>query len=137
MKLGVYQCPASGGVQDERLARLERHIAGQGLDLLLCPELFSTGYDQGADYGDLAEAPDGPFAQGIAALARKHGIAIADGYAERAGDMIYNSAPLKTGSGSRMRIMQGIVEGCRFMAVAGSWPLTGKTPPWRCRVRRV
>lgn len=99
MKLGVYQCPASGGAQDERLTELERHIAGQGLDLLLCPELFSTGYDQGADYGDVAEAPDGPFAQGIAALARKHGIAIAYGYAERAGDTIYNSAALIDASG--------------------------------------
>ena len=95
MKLGVYQCIASGRSAARRLEVLEQHVAGRDLDLVLCPELFMTGYDQTADYTALAEPPDGPFGQAVAALARRQGIAIAYGYPERAADgAIHNSAAL-------------------------------------------
>ncbi|MRU15747.1 hydrolase [Roseovarius sp. A21] len=100
MKLGVYQCKAAGLTAEERLARLERHIAGQGLDLVLCPELFPTGYNPALDYHALAESPDGPFAESMAGLARKHDTTIAYGYPERAGDSLYNSAALLDASGT-------------------------------------
>ncbi|MEQ8291814.1 MAG: nitrilase-related carbon-nitrogen hydrolase [Roseovarius sp.] len=93
MKLGVYQCRA-GATQDEKLAGLEKHMAGQHCNLVLCPELFATGYDQKADYGKLAEAPTGPFAKRMAGLAILHGTALAWGYAEKGQDSVYNSAAL-------------------------------------------
>lgn len=92
MKLGVYQCAAAGRTAEERLAILDRHIAGQECDLVLCPELFLSGYR--ADAAGLAEAPDGPFAARVAQLARSHETAIAYGYPERAGDRLFNSALL-------------------------------------------
>lgn len=93
MKLGVYQCRAEAS-PGERLDGLARHISGQGCDLVLCPELFATGYDQTADFAALAEVPDGPFGQKMAALARAHGTALAWGYAERGDGRLYNSAAL-------------------------------------------
>jgi predicted amidohydrolase len=93
MKLGVYQCRAAA-TQDEKLAGLEKHMAGQHCNLVLCPELFATGYDQKADYGKLAEAPTGTFAKRMAGLAILHGTALAWGYAERGEDGVYNSAAL-------------------------------------------
>jgi predicted amidohydrolase len=99
MKLGVYQCRCEGLGPDERLAVLDRRIAGQNLDLVLCPELFATGYNPTLDFHALAQPSDGPFAQGMADLARQHGTAIAYGYPERAGDTLYNSAVLLDASG--------------------------------------
>lgn len=94
MRLGVYQCDAAVTCAQARLAALESHIEGRGLDLVLCPELFATGYDANTDYAGLAEAPDGPFAQRMASLARKHGVALAWGYPERGEGVVYNSAAL-------------------------------------------
>ncbi len=94
MRLGVYQCPADGGSAEQRVAGLRRRMAGQDLDLVLCPELFATGYDPAADYDALAEAPDGPFGQRMAELARMTGVAVAYGYPERGEDGVYNSAAL-------------------------------------------
>jgi len=100
MKLGVYQCKDAGLCASERLAKLAKHIAGQGLDLVLCPELFPTGYDPTLDYDTLAEPSDGPFAQAIATLACNHGTAISYGYPERADDTLHNSAGLIDASGT-------------------------------------
>ena len=100
MKLGIYQCIAAGRSQDARIAVLDQHMQGHDLDLLVCPELFASGYHVGADVERLAEAPDGPFAQQMAMLARRHGCAICYGYPERAGDDIYNSAVLLDADGT-------------------------------------
>src|SRR6056297_1717985 len=100
MKLGVYQCRGQGLTASERLAGLERRILGQGLDLVLCPELFPTGYNPTLEYKDLAEPADGCVAQSMGDLARQHGCAIAYGYPERAGQTLYNSAALIDASGT-------------------------------------
>lgn len=102
MKLGVYQCPADAGSPEDRIARLKRYLEGQRLDLVLCPELFATGYDPCADYNVLAEPPDGHFAQAVADLAKATGTAVAYGYPERGKDGIYNSAALIGADGVRV-----------------------------------
>jgi len=94
MKLGVYQPDGAGRAPEERLDALGRQLAGQHLDLVLCPELFLGGYNAQGAHERLAETPDGPFAQGVAALAREHGTAIAYGYPERGEDVIYNAAQI-------------------------------------------
>jgi len=94
MRLGVYQCIAAGRNAAERQACLETRIADQGLDLVLCPELFMGGYNPELDYNMLAETPDGPFARGIADIARRHNVAIAYGYPERGEGAVYNAAAL-------------------------------------------
>ena len=94
MKLGVFQCDASPVSPEDRLIALEQALLESSLDLLLCPELFLSGYDAQADYSQLAEPQDGPFARAIADLARKAGCVICYGYPERAGELIYNAAAL-------------------------------------------
>ncbi|MFJ8695550.1 carbon-nitrogen hydrolase family protein [Streptomyces roseolilacinus] len=81
---------------DEAAAR----AAAAGAGLLVAPELFLTGYAIGADIARLAEPADGPSAREAAAVAARHGLAIAYGYPERDGDAVYNSARLVGADGA-------------------------------------
>ena len=45
MKIGIYQCACGGMDPGERIGRLSKAIYGLGLDLVLCPELFLSGYN--------------------------------------------------------------------------------------------
>lgn len=100
MRLGVYQCDAAGREPEERLAVLDRLLTGRCLDLLVCPELFLSGYNARAAHVRLAETPDsGPFAAGVKALARRHGTAIAYGYPERGNGVLYNAVALVDAGG--------------------------------------
>lgn len=92
MKVGVYQCDAAGWSAAQRLERLDELLAGRDLDLFLCPELYACGYHVGDRHAARAEPPDGPFARGVAALARYHRTAIAYGYAEPSPDGVLNAA---------------------------------------------
>ncbi|MEU2185072.1 carbon-nitrogen hydrolase family protein [Streptomyces thermolilacinus] len=74
--------------------------AASGAGLLVAPELFLTGYAIGADIARLAEPADGPSAREAAAIAVRHGLAIAYGYPERDGDAVYNSARLVGADGT-------------------------------------
>tara|TARA_R110002110_G_scaffold278310_2_gene493542 strand:- start:277 stop:1050 length:774 start_codon:yes stop_codon:yes gene_type:complete len=92
MKVAVFQCDLAGADADARLARLH-HVARQAqADLLLCPELFMSGYHVGDRIPQLAESRDGPFARQVAEIARTTGTAVAYGYPEAADGRIYNSA---------------------------------------------
>ena len=66
MKLGIYQCIAAGRSPQKRLEVLESYLQGAGLDLLVCPELFLSGYNVGDDIARLAEPCDGPFGRAMA-----------------------------------------------------------------------
>ncbi|WP_406509479.1 carbon-nitrogen hydrolase family protein [Streptomyces sp. NBC_00212] len=85
-------------VLDEAAGRAAETSAG----LIVCPELFLTGYAIGDDVAELAEAADGPSAQAIAAIAVRHGLAVVYGYPERDGDTVYNAAQLIGPDGSRL-----------------------------------
>ncbi|TJZ44158.1 carbon-nitrogen hydrolase family protein [Streptomyces piniterrae] len=80
--------------------------ASSGAGLLVCPELFLTGYAIGSGVGELAEPADGESADEVARIAADHGIAILYGYPERpAGDPggpVYNSAQLIGPDGTRL-----------------------------------
>lgn len=84
--------PAEGA--EARLERLGRALSesGGGLDIVLCPELFLSGYNVGELLAARSEPTDGPALQGLAELARKHGTAIVAGYPEKAEGRRYNSA---------------------------------------------
>lgn len=82
----------------DRLDRSAAEAAAGGARLLVTPELGLVGYGAGADLPLLAESADGPLAQSVAAIARRHSIGIVAGFAERDGDAIYNSALWVCGS---------------------------------------
>lgn len=95
MRVTVFQCNAEGLGQAERLARLGRAIDSAGEPrpgLVVCPELFMSGYNVGEAIPRLAETVEGPFARAVSALARKTGTAICYGYPEQGEGVIYNSA---------------------------------------------
>lgn len=92
MKVAVYQSCTPGATPSERLERLEEEANKAGAELLLCPELFLSGYAIGAEVARHAEAADGPFAAGVARIARKTGTAIVYGYPEAGDGRVYNSA---------------------------------------------
>ena len=86
---------------EQRLARLDDVIASadEPLDLVLCPELFASGYHVGDTLHQLAETPHGPIFKRIAAIARERGTAIVYGYPEAAGTQVYNSAAFVSADG--------------------------------------
>ena len=100
LRAGIFQSDGAGLRPAERLANLAAAIAGQQLDLVVCPELFMSGYNVGSNLHDLAETAGGPFARSVAALARQTGTAICYGYPERDGEAICNSALVMSGTGT-------------------------------------
>jgi predicted amidohydrolase len=92
MRAGIFQSAGGGLSPEERLGRLSDSIQEQRLDIVLCPELFSSGYNIGDAHHGVAEARDGVFASKVRVLTRKHGTAIVYGYPERTADAVYNSA---------------------------------------------
>ncbi|MFC8831156.1 carbon-nitrogen hydrolase family protein [Streptomyces sp. NPDC057137] len=88
----------------EVIAGAARAAAAGGAGLLVCPEMFLTGYAIGADVSRLAEPADGPAAEAVARIADEHGIAVLYGYPERAGDgaRVHNSAQLIGPDGSSL-----------------------------------
>lgn len=99
MQIALYQCQPRPLDVAGNLQRLrEQALAAQaaGADLLVCPEMFLTGYNIGHEaVNALAESATGPSMQHIAAIARELQIALLYGYPERGEDgRIFNSAQL-------------------------------------------
>ncbi len=97
MQAGIFQCAGGGLTPAQRLKKLavaleEQQNQGQLLDLLVCPELFMSGYAVGDELSKLAESVDGAFAREVSKLARRYDTAIVYGYPERDGNVMYNSA---------------------------------------------
>ena len=107
MRIALFQCPSQPVDVAGNLARLHaraREAANWGAELLVCPEMFLTGYNIGAAVvSRLAEAADGPSAVQVAEIARATGVAILYGYPERdAQGAVYNAVQLIDGSGQRL-----------------------------------
>jgi 5-aminopentanamidase len=72
--------------------------------LLVVPEMYTTGYNIGAEaVAALAEPADGPTALAVAQIAKRHQLAIAYGYPERDGaGVVYNAVQLVDRDGARL-----------------------------------
>ncbi|MEE4948679.1 carbon-nitrogen hydrolase family protein [Pseudomonas alliivorans] len=106
MRVALYQCEPMPLDVSGNLTRLEHQAqaaAAQGAQLLVCPEMFLTGYNIGARAcAELAQAQDGPAAQRIAEIARQYAIAILYGYPERSVEQrVYNAVQLIDSRGER------------------------------------
>ncbi|MFF9071543.1 carbon-nitrogen hydrolase family protein [Streptomyces sp. NPDC014735] len=97
LRTALLQSSGRPGHVDTNLAALDeaaRRAADAGARLMVCPELFLTGYAIGADVARLAEPADGPSAGAVAKIAARHGLAVLYGCPERDGERIFNTARL-------------------------------------------
>ena len=96
MKIGFVQTSPSLGDVEENLRRAEELVTSLDADLIVLPELFTTGYalESRASAEALAEPKDGPTSRRLSALARRRSTHLAYGFAERGENGVYNAALL-------------------------------------------
>jgi len=102
IRIAALQMQTAGADTAANLARIEAaaHEAAQaGTTLLVTPELGITSYGGGEDILALPEPADGVIAARLGQIARETSVALVAGFAEKAGDAIYNSAIYTDGSG--------------------------------------
>jgi len=92
MKLAVFQSSGGGLSVEKRLAKLGDALAQTDCDLMVCPELYVSGYNVGDAVGEVAETHSADFIEQAAALAKANKTALVFGYPERVGGTLYNSA---------------------------------------------
>jgi predicted amidohydrolase len=97
MRIALFQMQALAGDVTANLAAIEAaaaEAAAGSADLLIAPELATTGYGAGDAIRDLAEPADGPQIRRLGESADRLGIAIVAGFAERADGAVYNALAL-------------------------------------------
>lgn len=102
-KIACCQMQSGLGTKDENiakmLAKIEEVTSKEKIDLVIFPELATTGYECSDIYGELAEHfPDGPTFKIFQEAAKKHDIHLIYGYVENAEKdgkpVLFNSAVL-------------------------------------------
>ncbi|AXG76848.1 carbon-nitrogen hydrolase family protein [Streptomyces paludis] len=109
LRTALLQSSGRPGSVAGNLAALDEaagRAAAAGAGLLVCPEMFLTGYAIGDAVPRLAEPADGPGAAAVAEIAVRHGLAVLYGYPEREGEgdggRIFNAAQLVAADGTRL-----------------------------------
>ena len=101
MKIGFVQFNPIFGQVDKNLSRIERLIGRRQADLLVLPELCTTGYNfiSKKEVLILSETLRGKSVSCFKTLSKRNGINIVAGIAEKEGERIFNSAVLVRPSG--------------------------------------
>jgi 5-aminopentanamidase len=104
MRIAICQLAGEAGSVARNLDLLQaraKEAAGRGARLLICPEMFLSGYNIGAERASrFAEPAHGPALTQVAAIARGSGIALLPGYPERGeSGVVYNAVRLIDGDG--------------------------------------
>lgn len=102
MRIGVYQSETTGLSTEQRLNKLAGALNQAEAEVLLCPELFMSGYAIDDAVESRAEPADGPFANAVASLAKQSGTAVVYGYPELSGGKLFNSAQCIGADGNRL-----------------------------------
>lgn len=92
MRASIFQSDTAGLTPEQRIGRLRDAAKEASSDLIVCPELFLSGYAVSSNVKRFSEPATGPYAQQIAQVARDTETAIVYGYPEEAGGMRYNAA---------------------------------------------
>jgi 5-aminopentanamidase len=107
--VGVAVCqlaPRFGEVSDnvERAVAAVESAAAAGADVVVLPELVTTGYvfADRTELRSLAEPADGSSVTAFVAAARAQGVVLVGGFAEAVGDQVHNSAFLVDPTGLRV-----------------------------------
>jgi predicted amidohydrolase len=102
MRVGLLQFVPRPGDVSANLSHITRALSGVGADLIVLPELCTTGYLFASrdEVTKLSEpVPAGPTCAAMAALSRDTNITIVWGMAESAGQRVFNSAVMVTPQG--------------------------------------
>ena len=93
MRIGFLQFNPSFGNKQENYKTVEHLLQNVEADVLVIPELFNTGYAflDKEELAGLAEPAKGETSEFIHGLTKEKGCAFAYGFAEKAGDVYYNS----------------------------------------------
>ena len=95
LNIGIFQYEMQDEDPFEKIDRLESHLnKNDNLDLVVCPELFISGYGNLDNINKFSENHDGKYAKKISTLAKKSSTAIIYGYPEISNNQLYNSAQL-------------------------------------------
>jgi predicted amidohydrolase len=98
MRVGIWQTAGEVGQPAANVAQLAALLdrTAERPDIIVCPELWTTGYNAADAIRTWAEPADGASFAAVSSLARRTGVAIAYGYPERetGSPLIYNSAQL-------------------------------------------
>jgi len=90
---GIFQYKMRDESPSKRIERLEAQLQkNDALDLIVCPELFLSGYGSFDKIKEYCEASNGDYAKQISLLAKKYSTAIVYGYPEIDNDNLFNSA---------------------------------------------
>lgn len=106
LTLALLQCTPGPLDVPGNLQRLDvaaEQAARGGADLLIGPEMFVTGYNIGvSSVRQLAQPAHGGYAQAVAEIAQRHGLAVVYGYPELGeGGAIFNAAQWINAQGER------------------------------------
>jgi predicted amidohydrolase len=93
LKLAVVQFSPEFNQKQKNLDRIERLTGGLDADIIVLPELCTTGYFflSRKEAAKAAEPTDGPTARFFQKMAQKHNAIVVAGFAERAGDKLFNA----------------------------------------------
>ena len=124
MLISLYQMqPISGDVPGNigKIAQAAIAAAEMGADVLVTPELGTSGYGLGPRFAELAETRDGSIIGALTEIAADCGLAICAGFPERDGDQVFNSAVVVRPDGSLEFYRKGHLygDGERAAFVAG------------------
>lgn len=107
MRVAVFQSPSGSLDLAERLDRLGgamAQAAANSARLLICPELYMSGYNIGDAIPARAESAGGPFARAAAELAKRHRINLVYGFPEIDKQNVYNAAICISGEGETLAV---------------------------------
>ena len=101
INIGIFQYEMQDESPLEKIDRLAALLNEKPqLDLVVCPELFISGYGSLEKIKEYSEISNGKYANTIASLSKKTSTAIVYGYPEIKGDSLFNSAQLFDFKGS-------------------------------------
>lgn len=107
LKLAAVQMLSVNGRVAENLGRASQGVAQaaqQGAELILLPELFSTGFELNAHAWHLAEPQGGATEAWLAQAAQRHGAFIGGSYLERRANEFFNTFALAGPAGIAGRV---------------------------------
>jgi predicted amidohydrolase len=98
MKLSIVQYTPTFGEKQENFRRLHAHSERIDADVIVFPELCTTGYffQSKEESRSYAETLDGEAADFFRTMAQEHDAMVVAGFAEKDGENVYNSAMIVT-----------------------------------------